>query len=67
MSQKSKSLNEKITELETLVAWFESDDLVLEAAAAKFDEAKKLANEIQAELVEFKNQINEIKKDFSED
>lgn len=67
MSEKNKSVSQKIAALEALVDWFESDEFAIEAAMAKFDEAKKLAAEIEAELAAFKNQINEIKKDFSEE
>ena len=65
MSEKSKSIAEKIAELERLVAWFDSEEFELEAALAKFESARKLASEIDVELGSFKNKINEIKKDFA--
>ncbi len=65
MSEKSKTIAEKIAELEAAVAWFDSDEFELESALKKFDAARSLAGEIDAELSEFKNKINEIKKDFA--
>ncbi len=65
MSEKSKTIAEKIAELETAVAWFDSEEFELESALEKFEAARKLAGEIDAELGDFKNKINEIKKDFA--
>lgn len=65
MSEKNKTIAEKIADLETAVAWFDSEEFELESALKKFDAARKLADEIDTELSEFKNKINEIKKDFT--
>lgn len=66
MSQKNNpTIASKLVQLDTLLAWFESDDFELETALDKFAEAEKLAKEIEAELAEFKNKITVIKQDFS--
>ncbi|MBH1980761.1 exodeoxyribonuclease VII small subunit [Candidatus Saccharibacteria bacterium] len=59
---KSKTLTveEKITELEKLVAWFDSEEFVLEQAVAKYESAQKLADEIQRDIGTLKNTIEQV-------
>lgn len=64
MSEKSKSIKQKLAELDKLVAWFEQDDIEIEQALKKFEEAEKLAAEISDELQTAKNKIEIIKKKF---
>ncbi len=61
---KNKTLQQKLEELDQLVAWFEGDDIQIEQALKKFDEAEKLADEIGNELKSAKNKIEVIKKKF---
>lgn len=61
---KSKTLQQKLADLDKLVAWFEGDDIQIEQALQKFDEAEKLADEIGGELKTAKNKIEVIKKKF---
>lgn len=61
---KNKTLQQKLEELDQLVAWFEGDDIQIEQALKKFDEAEKLADEIGSELKTAKNKIEVIKKKF---
>ncbi len=56
----SMTIEDKITQLETLVAWFDSDEFVLEQAMSRYDEAQKLAAEIQAELAKLKHTIERV-------
>lgn len=65
--QNDSSINEQLAKLHELVAWFEGDDFVLEQAFDKFKEAEELSGSIDKELGEFKNKIEQIKKDFSKD
>ena len=58
-------VQEKIKQLAELTSWFESDDFTLEDAIKKFEEAKKVASEIEHDLDELKNSITVLKKDFS--
>lgn len=68
MSEKNKTLQEKISELNELIAWFDSDDFSLEKAIDRFKEAEQLAGEIEKELSSFKNNITVLKQKFdSED
>jgi exonuclease VII small subunit len=60
------SISEKTIKLNELVEWFDSDDFELEAALDKFAEAQKLASEIESDLLEMKNSITVIKKNFNE-
>lgn len=66
MSTKNNTIAEKRAKLAELLAWFESDDFAVETAISKFDEAEKLAHEIEAELMEYKNKITVLKKRFDQ-
>lgn len=67
MSVKSKqTIAEMTTELTKLVAWFDSDDFVLEQALDKFKEAEALATKIEQDLLALKNDIEVVKVKFSE-
>lgn len=68
MSDKSsETIAKKLAKLSELVAWFESDEFVLEEATERFTEAQKLAEEIENELTKLKNEIVVLKKKFDED
>ncbi len=65
MSQKNNtSIQDKITRLRELTAWFDGDDFVLEEALAKFKEAEALAAEIEEDLTNLKNEVTIIKQKF---
>jgi len=64
MSQKNKSIQEKMTELTDIVSWFNGDSFVLESATDKFKEAEKKAQEIEDDLSKLKNEINVVKQRF---
>lgn len=66
MSTKSKTIAEKRTELAELLAWFESEDFVLEDAIGRFEKAEKLAREIEEELLQYKNKITVLKQRFDQ-
>jgi exodeoxyribonuclease VII small subunit len=59
---KNNTIKEKLSELDELVAWFEQDDIEIDQALAKFEEAEKLADDIGKELKTAKNKIEVIKK-----
>lgn len=68
MSDKSsETISTKLAKLGELVAWFESDGFVLEEAVERFKEAQKLADEIEHNLAELKNEIVVLKKKFDEE
>lgn len=64
MSSTNKTIQEKTAELAELVAWFDSEEFVLEAAVDKFKEAEKLAADIEHDLKTLKNEINIVKQKF---
>ena len=65
MSAKSdRTISEKQAELGELLAWFESDQFTIEEAIKKFEQAIKLAEEIEAELRDYKNTITVLKERF---
>ncbi len=66
MSDKNSSIEEKMTKLRQLAEWFESDDFSLEAATKKFEEASKLAHEIEHDLTTMKNTVTQLKESFEE-
>lgn len=65
MSEKNKTVSEKIVILNELVAWFESDQFSLEEALDKFSRAEALAKDIEHDLSALKHTITTLKKDFS--
>ena len=64
MSEKSKSVQEKLSELTELVGWFQSAAFKLEDALDKYKQAETLAEEIEKDLTKIKNEITVVKKKF---
>lgn len=62
---KSKTFQQKMTELEELLAWFESDEVQLEGALEKYEAALKLSKELETELTTAKNKIETLNQKFS--
>lgn len=56
-SDQELSLDEKITKLNELVAWFESDEFALDSATDKYQQAKDL-------LVDIEKDINSLEQVF---
>lgn len=68
MSEKNNdTIAKKLVKLSALVAWFESDDFVLEEAVERFKEAQKLSDDIEHDLAKLKNEIVVLKKKFDEE
>ena len=67
MAEKTKSINQKIAELDAAVDWFYGDDFSLDQATEKYKSAVKLAKEVQKDLKTLKNKIEVIDKDFSKE
>lgn len=55
------SLLELMERLDQIVDWFNSGEVDIDQAAAKFDEGVKLAEVIKAKLAETDTKINQIK------
>ena len=66
MSQKEPNLQTQLEELEAIVAWFEQDDIEIEAAIAKFEEGSKLADSIKEKLSGLENKITVLKQRFDD-
>ncbi len=62
----SPTIQAKLDQLTTLLAWFDGDDFVLEQAPARFAEVATLAEAIDADLAGLKNEINVLKVSFEE-
>jgi len=60
-----KNLNEKIRELDDKVEWFYSDEFKLEDAVERYKQAAELAQDIEKDLNELKNEIEVLAEDFS--
>lgn len=67
MSKQYKTVQDKLTELNEKVAWFDSEEFELEQAIEKFNEAEKLAEEIESDLSGLKNEINVLKQKFDQE
>lgn len=66
MQENKLTIAEKTALLDSLIAWFDSDDFELEQALDKFAQAEKLAADIEADLLSLKNNIEVVKAKFSE-
>jgi exonuclease VII small subunit len=64
MSEANKSVQDKLTQLGELVAWFHGSTFKLELSLDKFKQAEALAEEIEKDLTKLKNDINIVKQKF---
>lgn len=64
MPDKSKTLRELLDEFESIVEWFDGDNLDVEKAIKQFEKGSELAEQIKKQLVEAKNKVEIIKKKF---
>lgn len=65
MTKSNPTIQEKIAQLDEMVAWFESDGFQLEQASAKLKEAAKLAADIEGDLSTVANDIQQVKQSFA--
>lgn len=59
------TIKQQISELDATVEWFYSDDFNLEDAVAKYQQALKLSEQIERDLLELKNQVEILPEDFT--
>lgn len=64
---KEKTIAEKIEQLEAILAWFESEEITVEEAIEKYEQALQLANALEDGLAAAKHQVEVIKKNFSKE
>jgi len=63
-TEDKKTVQEKLSGLSELIAWFQSPAFKLEDAFDKFKQAESLAEEIEKDLTKLKNDIKIVKKKF---
>lgn len=54
------TIEQKISELEKLVAWFDSDEFELEKATGQYEKAQALAVDIEHDIATLKNSIEQV-------
>lgn len=59
----SHSLREQMEQLEEILAWFDSDEFELEAAVERYQQAARVAEQIDQRLREIKNKVTIITED----
>ena len=57
------SLREQMEQLEEILAWFDSDEFELEAAVERYQQAARVAEQIDQRLTEIKNKVTIITED----
>lgn len=60
-----KTMNNKIEEFDQCVDWFYSDEFDLDEVEERYKKAIVLAEDIQKDLSELKNNIEILEKDFT--
>ena len=58
-----RSLREQMEQLEEILAWFDSDEFELEAAVERYQQAARVAEQIDQRLTEIKNKVTIITED----
>ena len=64
---KEATITEKIKKLDEATSWFYSDEFKLDEATDRYQNAMKLAKEIEKDLSELKNKIEIIEQDFTKE
>lgn len=62
---KQRTIAEKIETLEAILAWFESEEITVEEAMEKYEQALELAKALEDDLAAAKNRVEVIKRKFS--
>ena len=65
--QTSESIAEKQQRLQELLAWFDGEAFRIEQVSDKFEEARKLSEQIEQLLTEQRNTITVLKEKFSKE
>ena len=58
-----RSLREQMEQLEEILVWFDSDEFELEAAVERYQQAARVAEQIDQRLTEIKNKVTIITED----
>ena len=62
MSAQRETVAEKLEKLESLLTWFESEEITVEESLQKYEEALQHAKEVEELLEKAKNNVEIIKK-----
>jgi exodeoxyribonuclease VII small subunit len=62
MATTPKTTTELQVELDTIIAWFDSDQVDIDEAVRKYEQGLKLVEELQARLKTAENKIKKIAK-----
>ncbi len=62
---KVETVAQKLEKLEALLKWFESEEITVEEALSKYEEALVLSKELEDQLETAKNKVEIIKKKFA--
>jgi exodeoxyribonuclease VII small subunit len=57
MSKNDTTISDKLAALQGYVEWFEGEDFSIEQSLEKFNEAEKLAAEVEQDLQKLKNEV----------
>lgn len=57
MMKSNSSIEDKIKQLEDQIEWFDGDDFKIELAIEKYDQAKKLSQDITQDIEAMKNEV----------
>lgn len=60
MSEQNKTIKEKLEDLKSKLDWFNGEDFEVEESIEKYEEAKKVAEEIIKDLGNKKNELKEL-------
>lgn len=61
MSKSDKNFEKDLAELETLVQWFESEEVDIDTAVKKFEKGVELSRKLKEELNQMENQIENLR------
>ena len=64
---KNDSLQDQMTQLDELLAWFDKPDIDLDQALQKFDEGVELTEKLKKRLETLENKITILKERFDQD
>lgn len=64
MANTERDFGAKLTELEKITEWFESDEVDLNEALQKFERGMELADQLKKELETVENRVEKIKQRF---
>ncbi len=59
-SSKKGDFTSKMAELEAIVAWFDSGEVNLDEAVAKFERGSVLAKELKSDISDIENKVKKI-------